>query len=68
MTHRITLIGVGTVGQGLLQILRDRGGEIASRYRGAGGPAYVKNVHSKYGGVTIVTLQPTRLRAWASET
>ncbi|MDA1036330.1 MAG: PPOX class F420-dependent oxidoreductase [Chloroflexi bacterium] len=45
----------------------DRGGAIGSRYRGDGGPAYVENIDSKYGGVTIVTLEPTRVRAWASD-
>ncbi len=46
----------------------DRGGAIASRYRGAGGLAYVQDVDSEYDGVTIVSLTPTRMRTWASET
>ena len=44
----------------------ERGGAIASRYRGKGGPAYVQDVDANHGGVTIVSLQPTRMRAWAS--
>ena len=44
----------------------ERGGVIASRYRGKAGAAYVQNIDAKYGAVTIVTLVPTRLMAWVS--
>jgi PPOX class probable F420-dependent enzyme len=44
----------------------ERGGAIASRYRGAGGPAYVQNIETKYGGITIVSLTPTKVRAWSA--
>ncbi len=44
----------------------ERGGAIASRYRGEGGPAYVENIDAKYGGVTIVSLPPTKIRAWSA--
>lgn len=44
-----------------------RGGEIASRYRGAEGPAFVENVDTKYGGVTIITLTRARVQAWVAD-
>ena len=46
----------------------EQGEVIASRYRGDAGLAYVQSVDVTYGGVTIVSLRPTRVRAWASET
>jgi PPOX class probable F420-dependent enzyme len=45
----------------------DRGGAIASRYRGEAGPAFVEAVNSEYGGVTIVMLAPKRLITWVSQ-
>jgi len=44
----------------------ERGAAIASRYRGAGGPAFVEAVDTEYGGVTIVILGPTRFLTWVS--
>lgn len=45
----------------------ERGGTIASRYRGAAGPAFVQAINTEYGGVTIVSLSPTRLMNWVSD-
>lgn len=45
----------------------ERGGAIASRYRGEDGPAFVQAVDTEYGGVTVVMLAPKRLMTWVSE-
>jgi PPOX class probable F420-dependent enzyme len=39
----------------------ERGGVIASRYRGEAGPAFIQACDAEYGGVTIVMLTPKRL-------
>ena len=45
----------------------ERGGIIASRYRGEAGPAFVQACDAEYGGVTIIMLKPKRLITWVSE-
>lgn len=45
----------------------ERGGAIASRYRGEAGPAFAQSVDAEYGGVTIVMLAPKQLITWVSE-
>jgi PPOX class probable F420-dependent enzyme len=45
----------------------ERGGAIASRYRGEAGPAFIQAIDTEYGGVDIVMLAPQRLITWVSD-